>query len=197
MVKSLVNKVVSWFSLSDESSLGDETRILGPFFDGHWYRRQFSEFALPDTTPLIHHYLIHGWASHYSPFPLFDEAWYQDQLKGRRERRPGLVDYIEVGYRESLSPHPLFIPEFYEAQVSGPISKGQSLLEHYVKIGHQQGISPHPLFDETWYKKTNFGAADQGIPGLIHYITAGWQIGLSPHPRISADFLEKLVRSSG
>jgi hypothetical protein len=177
--RSKLSKLFGLLSLRDEESLGYETQIVGMLFDGNWYRRQFRGSESLEATPLIHHYLLHGWTMGYSPHPLFDENWYKNQVGDEFVARPGLIDYLERGSAEGLSPHPLFDSSYYQSQSQDPLGSG---LEDYLKRGHLRGFSPHPLFDEKWYKKVNYEMIDPNVPGLLHYVEFGWKAGMSPHP---------------
>jgi len=111
------------------------------------------------------------------PHPLFDVAYYQQQLADL-SIDPGmspLEHYMREGCTLGLSPNRLFDPQWYRQQYAAELKAFDgNAFTHFIEEGEFNGCNPHPCVDIDWYRKR---LRDQGMPDegkyLIHYFSGG------------------------
>ncbi len=156
---------------------------VASLLDPDWYRAHHPDLgAIEDP---VGHYLAVGASEGWSPHPLFDPDWYDNQ--GPPCANP-LLDFLERGHARGRNPHPLFDVGWYLGQNPDVRAAGVNSLVHYVANGAREGRDPHPLFDTGWYLAHNV-VGDDGNP-LVHYVTGR---GTQPHPLFDDAFYRAAI----
>lgn len=113
---------------------------------------------------------------------LFDEPYYNTQLKEPLWGDKALEHYLLFGAVQKLNPHPLFISEYYLDLYPDVKCAAVNPLIHFIENGAEENRCPHPLFDCNFYlEQFRFHERPTTNP-LKHYLTQGWIEGKNPHP---------------
>jgi GT2 family glycosyltransferase/glycosyltransferase involved in cell wall biosynthesis len=127
----------------DAESATRLAEVIGPFFDGEWYRTRYSDVASSGTDPL-HHFANYGAAEGRDPNPFFDGAWYTTHYPDvAASGILPLLHYLDVGAAELRNPHPRFDAAYYVDQ--HPEAANNPLL-HHLLFGVARGwLTEKPL----------------------------------------------------
>ena len=127
----------------DAESAARLAEVIGPFFDGEWYRTHYSDVAASGADPL-HHFANYGASEGRDPNPFFDGAWYTTHYPDvAASGVPPLLHYLDVGAAELRNPHPRFDAAFYVDQ--HPEAANNPLL-HHLLFGVARGwLTEKPL----------------------------------------------------
>jgi GT2 family glycosyltransferase/glycosyltransferase involved in cell wall biosynthesis len=121
-----------------------------PYFDSQFYRSQARDISA-NISPL-EHFRTFGWKRLLDIHPLFDTAWYLDQLS--KPLDIGIVPiehYINGGWRTGNSPSPMFMPDsYFELNIDVKLADANPLL-HYLEWGLKEGRSVSELIDSDQY----------------------------------------------
>ena len=92
-----------------------------------------------------------------SPHPLFDAAYYVQQLKDNSLSVPNdqtlLEHFLETGWKEGVSPSPYFDFDYYYSEYPDVKSAGVNPMLHYLLFGEEEGRQPNEDFDPSSYAK--------------------------------------------
>lgn len=169
---------------------GKSRRRPHPLWD-----QQYVNTQLPPGQPpvVLQDYLQdrRWWA--LAPHPLFDVAYYRQQLDALHpepELSP-LEHYMREGCTLGLSPNPLFDPQWYRQQYADLLRRFDgNAFTHFIEEGEFIGCNPHPCVDIDWYRKRlrDQGMADEG-KYLQHYFSGKWP--QAPiHPLWDQDYVD-------
>lgn len=119
---------------------------------------------------------------------LFDERYYNTQLKAPLSGDQAIEHYLLFGFVQKLNPHPLFIADYYLDVY--PDLDGASIhpLIHFIEFGAKENRSPHPLFDCNFYLEQFRPGDRSSIIPFFHYLNQGWREGKNPHPMFDSAF---------
>lgn len=119
---------------------------------------------------------------------IFDEQYYNTQLKAPLSGDKALEHYLLFGVVQKLNPHPLFISDYYLDVYPDVKSFSMNPLIHFVEFGAKEHRSPHPLFDCNFYME-QFRPRDRAsIIPFFHYLNQGWIEGKNPHPLFDSNY---------
>ncbi|MDI6653613.1 glycoside hydrolase family 99-like domain-containing protein [Gluconobacter japonicus] len=141
-----------------------EGRKPNPFFDPHWYLKQYPD-VLGD--PLLH-YVIAGEKEGRQPIKWFDPAWYA-QTYTIPEGMLALAHYLLNRHTQILQPIAEFDPAFYLKAYPDVAAAGIDPLEHYMIQGFREARQPFEAFDPVYYRK-NYLRHEPDTNPLLHYL---------------------------
>ena len=127
----------------DAESAARLAEVIGPFFDGEWYRTRYPDVAASGADPL-HHFANYGASEGRDPNPFFDGAWYTTHYPDvAASGVPPLLHYLDVGAAELRNPHPRFDAAFYVDQ--HPEAANNPLLHHLLFGAARGWLTEKPL----------------------------------------------------
>jgi hypothetical protein len=119
---------------------------------------------------------------------LFDERYYNTQLKVPLLGDKALEHYLLFGVVQKLNPHPLFISDYYLEVYPDVDSASINPLIHFIEFGFKENRSPHPLFDCNFYLDQFRPGDRSSIIPFFHYLNQGWMEGKNPHPMFDSEY---------
>ncbi|WP_448663703.1 hypothetical protein ACG3SL_03235 [Sphingomonas sp. CJ20] len=138
-------------------------------FDARYYRMQHPGDAALDD-PLAH-YVREGEARGLSPHPLFDPAWYTEQLGDTPMPMGALVHYLLEGDAARRQPLAGFDIAHVGRQL--PDSKVPTLAGFLRARDDGRVLNPNPFFDYGDYLCAYPDACAEGMDGYAHFIRVG------------------------
>lgn len=152
-----------------------------PLFVDSYYVRLHPEVIESGYSPL-EHYVLNGAARRLNPSPLFDVAFYEQQIDLTRTPLRGVFHYLLTSNEDRRDPHPLFQLDHYFTQLVGGRQGTYDPVIHYLTTGGANGFSPHPLFDSAFYWRQVTDAEGYDATPLEHYLAHGRHQLLDTHP---------------
>ncbi|MBV8582105.1 MAG: glycosyltransferase [Candidatus Eremiobacteraeota bacterium] len=150
-----------------------------PLFDEDWYRRDDPDF----DGDAYAHFANFGWRAKRDPHPLFDVAYYLEQvpeLIGGDENP--LEHYLRVGAANGVDPHPLFDSAFYLGRYGVAVGEDNPLV-HYLEIGGFCGFDPNLFFVSSLYLEAWEDVRELEMNPLEHFARfGGKEWARAPHP---------------
>lgn len=132
-----------------------------------------------------------------SPHPLFDSAYYRQQLDADGEvlSVAPLQHFMERGWKEKRNPHRLFDTGWYLKAHADVRNSNANPLVHFVLFGDMGDRDPHPLVDLYWYK-SQLSRAGKAVTGKFMEYFLAHEEGQGPHvcPLWDQAFVDRQAR---
>ncbi len=157
--------------------------VCRSLFDEAWYRNAGEAFE----GDAYEHFATIGWRERRDPHPLFDVAFYLEQVPELLigDENP-IEHYVRAGTTSGMSPHLLFDTRYYLERYGDRIGDSNPLL-HYLRAGGFDGFEPGPFFASSLYRELYNDVRDAKMNPLVHYVAFGgneWD--RLPHPFFDA-----------
>lgn len=117
--------------------------------------------------------------------PLFDAAWYLDQVPGlRASGQDPALHFAATGADAGVMPNPYFDAAWYRARYPEVAAAGENPLLHWLRTGAARRLDPNPFFRTAWYVDHH---PDAAADPLRHWIEHGVPGQLDPNPMLDAE----------
>ena len=159
--------------------LGNEP---SPYFNSVFYRSNAKD--IPSDISPLEHFRDVGWKRLLDVHPLFDTAWYLDQLSEPLEIGVIPIEhFISLGRNSGHSPSPMFNSDSYYRMNPELIYASYDALGHYSGWGHSEGKLVSEFIDEDWYRNQSPDDPLVGSWGTAgHFARLGCFEGRTIHP---------------